>query len=162
MDGGVVLIWILAVALVLIGLAGLVLPAIPGAPLLFAGLVAAAWAEDFVYVGTGTLVALGVMAVLTYAIDFAATAFGAKRFGASRRAMIGAGVGALLGLFLGVLGVLVGPFVGAVIGELSTRRDLFVAGRAGIGATVGLAIGAAAKLALGIAMIGVYVVVRFL
>ena len=162
MEGATVLIWVLAVTLMLIGLVGLVLPAVPGSPLLFAGLVAAAWAEDFVYVGGGTLLALGVMAVLTYAVDFAATAFGAKRFGASRRAVIGASVGALLGLFLGVLGVLVGPFVGAVLGELSTRRDLFAAGRAGIGATVGLAIGAAAKLALGIAMIGVFVIVRFL
>lgn len=162
MDGTIVALWALAAVLVLVGLAGLVLPAVPGAPLLFAGLVAAAWAEDFMYVGGGTLVALGVMAVLTYAVDFAATAFGAKRFGASRRGIIGAAIGALLGLFLGVLGVLIGPFVGAVIGELSTRRDLFSAGRAGIGATIGLAIGAAAKLALGIAMIGVFVVVRFL
>lgn len=161
MDGTIVALWALAAVLVLVGLAGLVLPAVPGSPLLFAGLVAAAWAEDFVYVGAGTLVALGVMAVLTYVVDFAATAFGAKRFGASRRGIIGAAIGALLGLFLGVLGVLIGPFVGAVIGELSTRRDLFAAGRAGVGATIGLAIGAAAKLALGIAMIGVFVVVRF-
>lgn len=161
MEPATVLIWVLAVALISIGLVGLVLPAIPGAPLLFAGLVAAAWAEDFSYVGTGTLVALGVMAALTYAVDFAATAFGAKRFGASRRGIVGAAIGALLGLFLGVLGVLIGPFVGAVVGELSARRDLASAGRAGIGATLGLAIGAAAKLALGMAMIGVFVVVRF-
>ena len=161
MDGTIVALWALAAVLVLVGLAGLVLPAVPGSPLLFAGLVAAAWAEDFMYVGAGTLVALGVMALLTYGVDFAATAFGAKRFGATRRGIIGAAIGALLGLFLGVLGVLIGPFVGAVIGELSTRRDLFAAGRAGVGATIGLAIGAAAKLALGIAMIGVFVVVRF-
>lgn len=161
MEPATVLIWVLAVALVSIGLVGLALPAIPGSPLLFAGLVAAAWAEDFAYVGAGTLVALGVMAALTYAVDFAATVFGAKRFGASRRGIVGAAVGALLGLFLGVLGVLIGPFVGAVIGELSARRDLISAGRAGIGATLGLAIGAAAKLALGVAMIGVFVVVRF-
>lgn len=161
MEDTTILIWLLAVVLMLVGLAGLVLPAIPGAPVLFAGLVAAAWAENFVYVGAGTLVALGVMAALTYAVDFAATAFGAKRFGASPRAAIGAAVGALLGMFLGVLGVLVGPFVGAVIGELSARRDLIAAGRAGVGATIGLVIGAALKLALGVAMIGVFAVVRF-
>jgi len=161
MDESVVLLWALAVGLVVIGLAGLVLPALPGPPLLFAGLVAAAWAEDFAYVGAGTLVALGGMAVVMYVADFAATAFGAKRFGASPRAAIGAAIGALLGLFLGVLGVLLGPFVGAVIGELSARRDIFAAGRAGIGATLGLAIGAAVKLALGVAMVGIFVVVRF-
>ncbi|MFP5348337.1 MAG: DUF456 domain-containing protein [Gammaproteobacteria bacterium] len=161
MDESVVLLWALAVGLVVIGLAGLVLPALPGPPLLFAGLVVAAWAEDFAYVGAGTLVALGGMAVVMYVADFAATAFGAKRFGASPRAAIGAAIGALLGLFLGVLGVLLGPFVGAVIGELSARRDIFAAGRAGIGATLGLAIGAAVKLALGVAMVGIFVVVRF-
>lgn len=156
-----VLLWLLAVALIVIGLAGLVLPALPGPPLLFAGLLIAAWAEGFAYVGTLTLVALGVMALLMYLLDFAATAFGARRFGASRRAMIGAALGTVVGLFLGLPGVLVGPFVGAVVGELATRRDLRTAGRAGVGATLGLVLGAAAKLALAFAMIGVFVVARF-
>ncbi len=155
------LLWILAILLIVLGLAGLVLPALPGAPLLFVGLLLAAWAEDFAYVGGWTLAALGVMAGLTYLVDFAATAFGAKRFGASKRAMIGAALGGLAGLFLGLPGVLLGPFVGAVIGELTTRRDLAAAGRAGMGASLGLALGAAAKLALGFAMIGIFLVARF-
>src|SRR5690606_36216975 len=128
---------LLAAVLIVVGLAGLVLPALPGPPLLFAGLLVAAWAEDFAYIGTVTLVALGVMALLMYLLDFAATAFGARHFGASNRAMIGAAIGAVVGLFLGLPGVLVGPFLGAVIGELSTHRDLRTAGRAGMGATVG-------------------------
>lgn len=156
-----VLLWFLAALLIVVGLAGLVLPALPGPPLLFTGLLLAAWAEGFAYVGTLTLVALGVMALLMYLLDFAATAFGARRFGASRRAMIGAALGTVIGLFLGLPGVLVGPFVGAVVGELSTRRDLRTAGRAGVGATLGLVIGAAAKLALAFAMIGVFIVARF-
>lgn len=153
---------IIAVVLVLIGLAGLVLPALPGPPLLFGGLLLAAWAEGFAYVGTGTLIALAIMAVLMYVIDFAATAVGAKRFGASRQAMVGAAIGTLLGLFFGVVGVLFGPFIGAVIGELVVRRDLIAAGRAGLGASIGLAVAAAAKLALGFAMIGLFIGVRFL
>ncbi|MDC4202937.1 MAG: DUF456 family protein [Candidatus Manganitrophus sp.] len=157
----IALLWILAVVLIVLGLAGLVLPALPGAPLLFVGLLLAAWAEDFVYVGGWTLAALGGMAVLTYLVDFAATAFGAKRFGASRRAMAGAAIGALVGLFFGLPGVLLGPFVGAVIGELTERRDLAAAGRAGVGASLGLALGAAAKLALGFAMVGIFLVARF-
>lgn len=158
----IALLWILAAVLIVLGLAGLVLPALPGAPLLFVGLLLAAWAEDFVYVGGWTLTALGVMAVLTYLVDFAATAFGAKRFGASRRAAAGAAIGALAGLFLGLPGVLLGPFVGAVIGELTARRDLAAAGRAGVGASLGLALGAAAKLALGFAMVGIFLVARFI
>ena len=158
----IILLWILAVVLILSGLAGLLLPAIPGAPLLFLGLLCAAWAEGFVYVGTGTLVVLGLIAALTYLIDFAATLFGARHFGASREAAIGAALGALVGIFFGLAGVLLGPFIGAVIGELHARPDLRAAGRAGVGATVGLAIGAAAKLSLGFTMIGIFLLVRFL
>jgi uncharacterized protein YqgC (DUF456 family) len=156
-----ILIWLLAIVFIVVGLAGLVLPALPGPPLLFAGLLVAAWAEDFVYVGAGTLTAIGIMALFAYLVDFIAGAFGAKRYGASGRAVIGATIGAVVGIFFGLVGVLLGPFVGAVIGELSTQRDLQAASRAGVGATLGLVIGAAAKIALGVAMVGVFLVVRF-
>jgi len=154
-------LWVVAVLFAILGLAGLVLPTLPGAPMLFAGLVLAAWAEGFAYVGVGTLAILGGLAVLTYAVDFLAGVFGAKRFGASKRGMVGALLGALVGIFFGLPGVLLGPFVGAVLGELSTRRSLGEAGKAGFGATLGLVLGAAAKLALAFSMVGVFAVVRF-
>jgi uncharacterized protein YqgC (DUF456 family) len=153
-------LWTLALMLVAAGLAGVVFPALPGAPLLFAGLLTAAWIEGFRYVGTGTLVVLGGMAVLTYVLDFAAGAFGAKRFGASRRAVVGAVIGAVVGIFFGIPGVLLGPFAGAALGEFSSGADVRAAGRAGIGATIGLALGAAAKLALALAMLGIFVTMR--
>lgn len=153
-------IWGIALVLVALGMAGLVFPALPGAPLVFAGLLTAAWGEGFRYVGAGTLTVLGCMALLTYVLDFAAGAFGAKRFGASRRAVGGALLGAVVGLFFGIPGVLLGPFAGAALGELSIGADVRAAGRAGIGATIGLALGAAAKLALALAMLGIYVTVR--
>ena len=155
------LLWIAAVVLVALGLAGLILPVIPGAPLLFLGLVAAAWAEDFAYVGFGMLAVLAIMTVLAWGVDFAATAFGAKRFGASTRAAWGAAAGTLVGLFFGVPGILLGPFLGAVIGELVGRRPMAEATRAGFGAMLGLAIGAAVKVALAFAMLGLFVVARF-
>jgi uncharacterized protein YqgC (DUF456 family) len=154
--------YLLATLLVLAGLAGLILPALPGSPLIFAGLFVAAWAEDFTYVGLGTLIVLAVLAVLTYAIDFWATMFGARRFGASKRAVIGALIGAIVGLFLGLPGVIFGPFIGAVIGELSARRGLQDAARAGFGATIGLAIGVAVKMAVAFSMIGIFIFARFL
>ena len=155
------LLWIAGPLLVIAGFAGLLLPAIPGPPLLFLGLVAMAWAEDFQYVGFWMLGVLALMTVLAYFIDFAATAFGAKRFGASSRATVGAAIGTLVGLFFGVPGILLGPFLGAAIGELSLRRPIGEAGRAGIGATIGLAIGAAFKIALAFAMVGIFVLARF-
>lgn len=138
------------------------LPALPGPVLMFAGFVAGAWAEDFQYIGAGTLTLLGVLAVLAYVVDFLAGAFGASRYGASGRAAIGAAIGAVVGIFFGLIGVLIGPFVGAVLGEISAQKDLRSAGRAGFGATLGMVIGAAAKLALGFAMLGVFVVMRFI
>lgn len=160
MDSSVLLL-IAAALLVAAGIAGLVLPALPGAPLLFAGLLLAAWAEDFQYVGARTLALLAALAALSYVAEFAASAFGAKRFGASRRAVIGAVVGGVVGIFFGLPGILFGPFVGAVIGELSARRGLSEAGRAGIGATLGLVLGVAAKLALALSMLGIYALDRF-
>ncbi len=152
----------LAIVLVLIGLAGTVLPVLPGAPVLFAGLWLAAWAEDFAHVGPVALSAMAVFALLTYGVDFAAGALGAKRFGASKRAIVGATLGAVVGIFFGLPGILLGPFVGATIGELSAQRSLGEAGRAGLGATLGLAIGAAAKLAMALSMVGLFLVLRFI
>ena len=156
-----VLLWLLAAVLVVAGLLGLILPALPGAPLLFAGLLVAAWVEGFSYVGSGTLAVLGALALLTYAVDFMASALGAKRFGASNRAVGGAAIGALVGIFFGLPGILLGPFVGAVVGELTGRRGARDAARAGVGATVGLALGAAAKLALAFSMLGIFALARF-
>jgi uncharacterized protein len=154
-------LWLLAILLIAAGLAAIVLPVLPGAPLLFAGLLLAAWAENFSYVGLWTLVTLAVLALATYGVDFWATMFGVKKFGASRRAVIGAVIGSIVGVFLGIPGVLFGPFIGAVIGELLAQRNLTAATRAGMGATVGLVLGAALKLALAFAMIGIFIVVRF-
>jgi uncharacterized protein YqgC (DUF456 family) len=154
------LLFTLAIVFAAVGIAGLALPAIPGAPLLFVGLVLAAWAEDFAYVGTGTLVTLAALALLTYLVDLAAGAFGVQRFGASSRAMVGAAIGAIVGIFFGLIGVVVGPFIGAAIGELTIAGEMRAAGRAGVGATIGLAIGTAAKIALAFAMLGIFAFMR--
>jgi hypothetical protein len=155
-------LFVLALLLVALGLVGLLLPVLPGMPLLLAGLVVAAWAEGFQEVGVRTLAGIAVLGALGFFIDFAAGAFGAKRFGASKAGIAGAAAGALLGLFFGLPGVLLGPFAGAVAGELLVaRRTPGAAGRAGVGATLGLAFGAAAKLALGFAMLGLFLLARF-
>ena len=155
-----VLFWMLAVALVMVGILGLLLPGLPGAPLLFGGLLVAAWLEDFAYVGPWTLTLLALMAASTYAIDLLAGALGAKGFGATRYAMIGAFAGALVGIFFGLPGILLGPFFGALLGELLADRSLQEASAAGLGATIGLALGVAAKMALAFSMIGIFVLMR--
>lgn len=162
MESGVILFWVLAVFLTAAGLAGLVLPVLPGPPMIFAGLVLAAWAEGFAHVGHAAIAIMAVLAAAASLIDFLAGVLGARHFGASRKAMAGALVGVVIGLFFGIPGIVFGPFIGAVIGELAARKPFRAAGLAGVGAWLGMVIGAAAKVALGALMIGVFLVARFL
>jgi uncharacterized protein len=154
-------IWALAVVLVVVGLAGVVLPALPGTVLIFAGLLLVAWADHFVRVGTGTIVALGILTAATYFVDVATMALGMKRLGATKRAMAGAVIGTIAGLFFGLPGLIIGPFAGAVIGELTTQRDLGRAGRAGMAAWVGFLIGTVVKVGLALAMVGIFLMAWF-
>ena len=147
----------LAIVLVIIGLAGTVLPALPGVPLIFGGLLLIAYQDGFNKVGVITLVILGLLAIVAVAIDYVAAFFGAKRVGASRLALIGATVGTLLGLFFGFLGLIVGPFVGAAAGEFIARRDAFQAGKVGLATWLGIVIGVAVKLGIAFLMIGIFV-----
>lgn len=148
--------YVLASALVLVGVAGTVLPALPGVPLVFAGMALAAWAGDFQTVGPGTLVLLGLLTVLSIAIDFFAAAMGAKRVGASKLALIGAVVGSFAGLFFGPVGLLAGPFVGALVGEMIHVRELRQATRVGFGTWVGVVLGTVLKLGLAFGMLGLF------
>jgi hypothetical protein len=144
------------VAVVIVGLAGVVLPGLPGHLLIFAGLVLAAWADGFARVGIPTLAVIGALALASYVIDVVATVLGARRIGASTRAMTGAALGTLLGLFMGLPGMIVGPFLGGLLGELTVRGDLIQAGRAGAAAWIGFAVGGAIKVAIAFVMIGVF------
>lgn len=151
-----VVLWAVAVLLVAIGVVGIVLPALPGTVLIFAGLLVAAWADDFMRVGPLMLVVIAIIGVATYGVDFIATALGARHLGASTRAMAGAAVGTVLGLFLGLPGIIIGPFLGAIAGELTVHRDWKKVGKAGVAAWIGFAVGTAVKVALAFLMIGLF------
>lgn len=159
MEGNAVyLLWALAGILVLIGFAGTILPALPGVPLVFSGLFLAAYLGNFEKIGVVTLTILGLLAALALVADFAATLLGAKRAGASKLALLGAGIGSILGIFSGLWGLFVFPFVGAVAGELLARQKLAQASRVGLATWLGMMIGTLAKLAIALTMIGVFVV----
>ncbi|MFY9819937.1 MAG: DUF456 family protein [Thermoanaerobaculia bacterium] len=149
-------LWLLAAILVLVGIAGTVLPALPGAPLVFLGLVCAAWTDGFQKVGWVTLSILAVLMVLTFVVDFLASRWGAKRAGASWLALLGAFLGTIVGLFFGIPGLIFGPFLGAVAGEWLAVRNLRQAGKVGLGTWLGMILGVGAKLALVFAMVGIF------
>ena len=151
-----VVLWAVAVILVGVGVVGIVLPAVPGTILIFAGLLVGAWADNFMRVGPLMLSLIAIIGIATYGVDFVATALGAKHLGASKRAMAGAALGTVLGFFLGLPGVIVGPFLGAIAGELTVHRDWKRVGKAGLAAWVGFVVGTAVKVALAFLMIGLF------
>ena len=153
--------YVLAAILVIVGLIGTVLPALPGVPLLFCGLLLAAWTDGFAHVGVFALFVLGVLTVIALGIDFIAGVLGAKKVGASRYAVIGAALGTLLGLFFGLPGLLLGPFAGALLGELVAGGTLRKAAGVGVGAWLGFLLGAVAKLAICFAMLGIFALAFF-
>lgn len=156
-----ILLWIIAIILVIAGLVGTVLPALPGPILVFGGLLLAAWIEGFDKVGWAPLIVLGVLTALTFAADIVATGAGAKKAGASKQAVIGALLGSVAGIFFGIIGIFIGPFLGAATGEFLAKRDLVRAGQVGYGTLFGLVLGAAMKIALALAMVGVFVTAYF-
>jgi len=150
-------LWYIAAAvLILVGLIGTVVPALPGVPLVFGGMLLAAWADGFQHVGVGTLIVLGVLTVLALAVDFVAGLAGAKRVGASKHALWGAAIGTIVGIFFGIPGLLLGPFVGALIGELIAGGTLQRAANVGAGAWIGFLIGTVLKLGVCFAMLGIF------
>lgn len=157
----IALLWLAAVALIAIGIAGAVLPALPGVPMVFIGLWLGAWIDGYSRVGTGTLIVLGILTALALLIDFVASALGAKRVGASAKAVTGAVLGSIVGLFFGLPGIILGPFVGAVLGELAAQRNLDQATRVGIATWLGLLFGTIAKLVVSLVMVGIFVFAYF-
>lgn len=159
----ITLYWLL-VALMVVGIIGAVVPAIPGSSLIVTAIVIWGLINGFSSVGIPLTVAIVVL-LISIGVDVAASYWGAKRFGASKWGQIGAIVGLVLG-FLGLLpalpiggpllGILIGPLLGAIVGEFIFRRDLTVAIKAGVGVVVGSLLGNLIQGLLAIAAVGVF------
>jgi uncharacterized protein len=150
--------WILSAALIAVGVAGTVLPALPGTILVLAGIVLGAWIDGFTRVSVGTVTFVTVLAVIAWVLDYVAGLLGARRAGASKQAIIGAAVGTVVGLFMGLVGVLFMPLVGAAIGEYIARKDQQRAVKVGVATWLGIMAGLIAKVVIAFVMIGVFVV----
>ncbi len=153
-----ILWWVVATLLVTAGLAGTVIPALPGVPLVMAGLFVGAWINHFAIVGWVTLGILALLTVFAQVVDFLASAFGVRYSGAGVRAFWGATLGAIVGIFFGIPGLVLGPFAGAVVGELSSGSGWRQSSRAGLGAWLGMLFATAIKLAIAFLMIGIFII----
>jgi uncharacterized protein YqgC (DUF456 family) len=152
------IIYAVAAVLVIAGLAGTILPVLPGVLLVFGGLFLAAWAGDFTRVGYVAIGIIGALGLLSFAADLLASMLGAKRVGASPQALFGAAAGGTVGIFLGIPGIILGPFLGAALGEYLARGRLLQAGKVGIGTWIGLIVAAIAKVVIAVAMVATFFV----
>ncbi|HJW52125.1 MAG TPA: DUF456 domain-containing protein [Burkholderiaceae bacterium] len=150
-------LWLVAGLLMLVGLVGTVLPALPGVPLIFVGVLLAAWIDDFQRIGGWTVTAIGVLAALGFVIDYVAAAATARRAGASAPGIIGAALGTIAGVFTGLWGLIFMPLVGAAIGEFVAQRDALRAGKVGLATWLGLLLGTIVKVAIAFTMVGLFV-----
>lgn len=151
-----ILLYVLAALLIVIGIVGTIVPALPGVPVVYLGMFLAAWAGDFTQIGWVALTVLGVLTALSLLVDLLASLLGAKRVGASGWALFGAAMGTLVGMFFGIPGLILGPFVGAVLGELIAGSTLRRSTVVGVGAWLGFVFGTLAKIALCFTMLGVF------
>ena len=154
-------LWIAGVLLVAVGLAGVVLPALPGVPLVFLGVVLVAWADGFTKIGGWTLGVCGALTILGVGVDYLAGAAGAKKLGATKWGVLGAVVGIIPGVFFGLPGMILGPAAGAVAFEYWKNPDFKAASKAGAGVMIGFAIGIVAKCALALAILGIAALAYF-
>jgi hypothetical protein len=149
-------LWVLAAILVLVGIAGTILPMLPGIPLVFAGLFIGAWLDGFTKVSVLTIIIIGLIALLALIIEFVASFITVKKAGASQYALWGAAIGGLIGFFTGPFGLIIGTAVGAAIGELLAEKETSQATAVGIAAGLGFIIALAAKVVLLVIMLAIF------
>jgi hypothetical protein len=149
--------WTLSALLIVAGLAGTVLPALPGTLFVLGGIVLGAWIDGFTRVGWPVVTVVTVLAVLAWVLDYVAGLLGAQKAGASKQAIIGAALGTVAGIFMGLVGVLFMPLVGAAIGEYLAQRDHGRAVKVGVATWLGIMAGLVAKVVIAFMMIGIFV-----
>lgn len=149
-------LYVLAALLIVGGLAGSVLPALPGLPMLFGGIWLVAALDGYRHLGLWWLLIIGALGAVGVLVDFVASTLGAKRVGASRLALWGAGLGTVIGMFFGIPGLLFGPFVGALGGELASGTSVLRSAHVGVGTWLGLLFGTLVKLVISFVMVGLF------
>ena len=154
---GTIALWVLAIALIVVGAVGVVLPALPGTVFVFAGIALAAWIDSFEVISVTTVVIAAILAVVAWVTDYLAGLVGAQRVGASREAIVGGAIGTVAGIFFGLFGLVFFPLIGAAVGEYMAISDLRRAGNVGLATWIGMLVGVVVKLALTFLSIGIFV-----
>ena len=143
-----ILLIILAYVAIIFGVAGCIIPFIPGAPLAYLGIVLAQLTEQ-VQFSTAEMIIWGAVTILVQVLDYIAPVLGTKYGGGSRYGNTGCIVGTIAGIFiLPPIGIILCPFIGAILGEYMHCNNMDKAFKAGLGAFLGFVLGTLIKLVL--------------
>jgi uncharacterized protein YqgC (DUF456 family) len=148
----------IALLIMAVGCLGSVLPALPSTPLVLIAAIAHKFYFKSASAGWFVLTLMFLITALALVMDYLATLYGAKRFGATKKGMFGAVVGGIVGLFFNLPGIILGPFIGATLFELMGGREWKPSAKAGVGATLGLFAGAVGKLVCCLSMIILFII----
>lgn len=148
---------VIASMLFIAGMIGTLVPIIPGAPIVWLGMLTYGLITGFEKHTVLFFVLQGLLAILVMAIDYAFTAMGSHYFGGSKAALFGAAVGLLVGLLFFPFGLLIGPFLGAVIADLIYKKNISAAVKSGMGASLGFWLALPLKLLIEIIMISWFI-----
>lgn len=153
-----ILLIVICILLILVGMAGVVLPFLPGVPVAWIGLLIYGIYTNFEKVSVAALVIFGILTLLSFVLDFAAPMLGAagKKTAGSKQAAFGSALGGLFGIFIfGPIGLIVGTLLGAFLGEYIANPDFESARKKAWGAFIGILITTVFKIALVFSM-GIY------
>ncbi|WP_181300512.1 DUF456 family protein [Rhodanobacter sp. PCA2] len=151
-----IMFYTLGGVLIVGGLAGAILPALPGLPMVFGGIWLIAAVDNYRHLGLWWLLLIGALGTAGVIVDFVAGTLGAKRVGASKHALWGASLGTIVGMFFGIPGILLGPFAGALLGELASGTSVLRSAHVGVGTWIGLLLGTLVKLVISLVMVGLF------
>jgi len=152
-----VLLFVIALAIMFVGLAGVILPVLPGVPLIFGAAVFYGILTGFKAIDLTVILVLAGLTAVALIVDYLANYFSVKKMGGTRAGAIGAVIGLMVGIFFGLVWIIVLPFVFAVTLELIAGREADQALKSGIGSFVGLLFGGLTRFVIGCVMIGIFV-----
>lgn len=157
MISGEIIFFIVALVVMIVGLAGVILPVLPGIPLIFAAAALYGIVTGFSGIGLNMILFLAGLTVFGLIVDYLANYLSVRKMGGGRAGAVGAVIGLMVGVWLGLAWIVILPFVLAVAFELLAGKEGRSAFKAGLGAMVGLLFGGLLRFVIGCVMIGLFV-----
>jgi uncharacterized protein YqgC (DUF456 family) len=145
---------IILILILLLGVAGTLIPFLPGIPIMFLAILLYSFLDGWVNFSPFFVAIVGIFTLITFFIDYLGSYWGIKKLGASKAGIWGGIIGSIVGIFsMGPLGLLIGPVIGVVVGELLAGKDFIQAFKVSLGNFVGLLGSALLQLIIALAIL---------